>query len=301
MFNFRTVLTCCLLAFILGGCKSRDSVIPEEGRWNQPYTFFVAGHVYGNPDQAIDTLGLYPPLLDKWPSMNYDPKMKFGVFTGDIVKHNTVERWDSVEAQLSKLDIPVKMVPGNHDIRRGVPYDEFDRRFGPRYYSFRYRHDIFIFWDTNEDHWRITGPQMDMLVNELKSLRKVDNVFLFMHNILWWENDRNSPHYFPSFPNSQYNRHDTLNFWTEIVPQLESLDQDVYMFAGDIGAWCFSPGISYYRQNNMHMIASGMGCHAKSHFIRVHIDEDKNVTLELVALGDRPENDMGTLEDYRYE
>jgi len=44
------------------------------------YSFFIAGHAYGDPNDRGRTKGLYQPFKNKFEFLNNQKKLKFGVF-----------------------------------------------------------------------------------------------------------------------------------------------------------------------------------------------------------------------------
>ena len=88
--------------------------------------------------------------------------------------------------------------------------------------------------DPNLDKWNISGDQLEFLKTVLNdNLEEIDNIFVFFHQLIWWEEDNI---YGNVMPNSLFGRADTVNFWSEVEPLFSSLPNEVYMFAGDVGA-----------------------------------------------------------------
>ncbi len=239
------------------------------------YSFFVAGHVYGNP--GSDSLGVYYKFKNKFSYITSRPEIKFGVFTGDIVRHPSAEAWDSIDADVSELGLPVYFCAGNHDMYNRTL---FEQRYGRTYYSFMYDNDLFIVLDPNLDNWNISQPQLDMIDSAL-SFNNYENIFVLFHQVLWCDN----PLYNDLTPNSYEGKDDTINFWTAVEPRFHNLPNNVYMFAGDVGAINNSNNIFYDNYDNITLIASGMGNNsAYENFIVVNIDSEKNVTFDVVCL-----------------
>ena len=81
-----------------------------------PYSFIVAGHTYGS--HSGKNIGLHPKFYN-FLSNNYlrSQSTDFIVFTGDIVRHNDQESWDTVTHQLKQLALPYFFVMGNHEVQ----------------------------------------------------------------------------------------------------------------------------------------------------------------------------------------
>lgn len=260
----------------------------------EAYNFFVAGHAYGNPDSAMDYTGVYPDFYKWWPWLS-SSGMAFGAFAGDVVPWNVPERWDSLEKDLRQLPFPKHIVPGNHDLTIGLMYDEFDRRFGPRYHSFRHQKDLFLFVDTETYHWRIPVAQLNWIEDEMERAATAKNIFIVMHNIVWWDEDSLSRFHFPT-PNSLYNRLPS-NFQADLMPKLKGIPQNVYCFSGDTGRNCNGKALTYWNEDNVHLVTTGMGCKAESNFVVVEVDGNGATHLDVKWLGGV---DGGTIEDARY-
>ncbi|MCB0279071.1 MAG: metallophosphoesterase [Calditrichaeota bacterium] len=252
------------------------------------YSFFVAGHTYGVPED----LGIHPPFREKFAYIRGRPEIKFGVLTGDIVAANpTATDWDAVDADIDSLGLPVYFTVGNHDAEN-LPL--FENRYGSTYYHFSYENDLFIVLDPNLDSWNISGDQLDFLKEILMQQAGLShNVFVFFHQILWRDSD--SPFKYIIY-NSGAGRGDSINFWTEVEPLFRGLTNEVFMFAGDLGApW--SSDVTYDHYENITLIATGMGDHERENFIVVNVNSDKTVSFDLICLSDTV-SCLGNLTDY---
>lgn len=253
------------------------------------YSFFVAGHTYGVPEDA----GIHPPFRAKFEYIVSRPEIKFGVLAGDMVPANpSVSDWDSVDAHIRMLGLPVYFTMGNHDSENRPLFAD---RYGDTYYYFFYEKDLFIVLDPNLDAWNITGDQMIFLTNVLSEYATVsENIYVFFHQILWREND--NPFSYISW-NSAAGRADSINFWTGIEPLFRTLPNEVFMFAGDLGApW--STNVVYDHYDNITLIATGMGDSEGDNFIVVNVDSTKSVTFDLICLSDTNMFCLGELTDY---
>lgn len=254
-----------------------------------PYSFFVAGHTYGIPGDR----GIHPPFREKFAYIDSRPEIKFGVFNGDIVAPNpTAADWDAVDSDLDSLNVPVYFAVGNHD---SEDRQLFESRYGPTYYYFNYDKDLYIVLDPNLDAWNISGDQLIFLRNLIdEEAPFAQNIFVFFHQILWKEKE--NPFKYISW-NSTEGRGDTINFWSEVEPIFHQLPNQIYMFAGDLGA-SWSNNITYDHYENITLIATGMGDPDGENFIVVNVDDNKQVTYDLVCLSDTNLFCLGELTDY---
>ena len=198
-------LILCSMIFIFS-CQN-EVINPD-----QSYSFFVAGHTYGQP--GVDNIGLHPPFQQKFDFLN-SRNISLGFLTGDIVNISTEKNWDEVDSVLTYLNADVYYVAGNHDL---TDRELYEKRYGRTYYAFRKNNDLFIVLDPNIDHWNISGMQLNFLKETLLNATDARNIFVFFHQLLWW--DRNNKYQYVRM-NSREGRADTINFWEEIVPLFE--------------------------------------------------------------------------------
>lgn len=250
----------------------------------EPYKFFVAGHTYGSPSDSSG--GLHPPFLETLTEYNSSFPLEKGFLTGDIVKYPSVEKWEMVDEELADLDIDVRFVAGNHEYN---DLELFESRYGKTFNSFVFKNDLFVVLDGNLNNWNISGVQLTFLKEALDShTNAVENVFIFVHQIIFHD-------YLPVAANSDEGKGSPLTYETEVKPLLESLDNPVYLFAGDIGAFDWGPSLYHNQVNNVTYIASGMGSGLEDNFLVVEVDSRKRVSFTVVSLN---EEDLGELESY---
>jgi len=283
----KAVLRIKWLCILLVGYSFSNSVFGQN-----LYSFFVAGHTYGKP--GVNNIGLHPPFVEKFGYINSRSEIAFGVFTGDIVSPNpTIQDWGEVDDDIETLGLPVYFAVGNHDMENRPV---FENRYGDTYYSFIHENDFFIILDPNIDGWNISGEQLSFLENALLvNSGSIDNIYVFFHQLLWREDDNI---YSTIKPNSTEGRYPEINFWTEVEPIFNSLSNEVYMFAGDLGAAAWSSDFMYDKYDNITLVASGMGEGPElgDNFVVVNVAEDKSVTYDLVCLNNDL-NCLGELED----
>ena len=77
------------------------------------YSFFAAGHTYGNPMDEAHPLGLYKPFKEKISFINEDKKLKTGFLLGDVVWKPS--NWDTTVKDISLFEDSIHVVRGNHD------------------------------------------------------------------------------------------------------------------------------------------------------------------------------------------
>lgn len=268
---------------------------PEADKNPLEYSFFVAGHVYGYPGESEENIGVHPPFKQKLGLIKNDTSIAFGVFTGDIVYNGALEKeWDELDADIAAMGKKVYFAPGNHDIGHSTQRVVFEKRYGASYRSFTHNKDLFIILDPNLNQWNISGPQLTWLQNEIQNKAKSSrNIFVFFHQLLWWEAENQYKGYPPNSPSG---RAEEINFFTEVYPLFEGLDNEVVMFAGDTGV--YDTGFMYSKTQNITLIASGMGGRKQDNFIISRINKNGSIGFELISLNGETTDALGKLEDY---
>ncbi len=258
---------------------------------SEKYSFFVAGHTYGEP--GVNNAGFHPPFKAAFPIIQNRESIQFGILTGDIVSPSpTAQDWDEIDTDILDLGLPVYFAVGNHDME---DRPLFESRYGATYYHFSFRDDLFIVLDPNLNGWSIKGDQLEYLQDLLSSHSATHhNVFIFMHQLIWVEDD-NSFGYI-NF-NSSAGRIEPVNFWTEVEPLLQSLENQIFIFAGDIGVE-YRNDVVYDSYNNISFIASGMGDYDKDNFLIVDVKDDKDVEIDIICLESNVDC-LGDIHDYQ--
>ena len=219
-----------------------------------PFSFVVIGHVRGDDDGVMQPL--LGPLLAKVRTLK--PDMIF--LTGDMIygglgKNHRADiisqDWERLDAALAKVGVPVYRVAGNHDINDPMTRDIYFARYGKLPQAFSYRGSRFLLLNSsyvpegNETPPRVHGRQaylrgkqldtfqLDFLRKEISGEQRYDNVFLFMHHLLW-DNDEQAV------------------WWRDVHPLLVGRNVRA-VFAGDVGPRKFShmkrDGIDYIQSS----------------------------------------------------
>ncbi len=242
-----------------------ESSTDSDRKTSQNFSIFVAGHVYGRAGANHE--GVHPPLRPHLRRLGKDSLFAFGVYTGDIVGTGATEvDWDEIDLQIDQFfGKPIYFAAGNHDIEDRTFYEN---RYGETYYTFDRYHNRFIFIDGNMCHWNISGEQLELLNEALDNLENIENVFIFMHQVIWWH-----PH--TKYEKLRLNSHEGYlgipNYWEEIHPKLQGLKTPVYLIAGDIGAASWSSSLMYDKLDNVHLIASGMGSDDGDNIVELNV------------------------------
>ena len=116
---------------------------------NEKFTFAILGDkttggVLNWPifDRAVEEINLLQP--------------DFVVMIGDMIQGTVTDTsilnrmWKEFNSHAEKLDVPLYVLPGNHDISNEVMYDYWNQKIGLRYYSFVHNNSLFILLNTEE-------------------------------------------------------------------------------------------------------------------------------------------------------
>lgn len=261
--KFLSLLT---IVIILIGCGSQKNEVR--------YSFFVAGHAYGSIYFPAD--GLYNKFSQNKPFLDSISTLKFGVLTGDIVQKGTAEEWKAITRDLHTFDIPIYLAPGNHDYKNP---ELLQKHFPKKYHSFKMNNDLHIVIDATADGWSILGDQLAWLKKTINDNQSVTNIFVYVHQVIWKDTDHPFEHI---KVNSTEGLTNPPNFWSDILPLLETINQQVFIFAGDVGGAPWSSSMSYDKSNNLHFFTSGMGSGDNDNFILVNVMESGQARFEFV-------------------
>ena len=267
----KLIMLSCGVAFSMLMLTACDSAVQSEIKTQEEtYRFFVAGHVYGTP--RVDVVGVHPPFQRELNElMDSKTPAEFGVLTGDVVWRPTMQNWKEIDEVLEQLGIEVHIAPGNHDKRRNI----FEYRPGNSYYTFERNRDLFIILDNDTSDWSVRGEQLEFLTSAISQAHNHRNIFVFMHQLAWWEPDNE---FHCAKINSRSRKAGASNFHTELMPLFRGTENDVYVFAGDSGAF-LNRDPMFHRDGNVRWIASGMGG-GNGNFLVVDVSDKVDINLK---------------------
>ncbi len=141
----------------------------ERTKGKDPFSFAVIG----DPRTSQTVFG---KIIEQ---INRDKDLKFVILLGDITQKSRFEEYMLFLKKLSKLQKPVLVIPGNHDIH-GAGRVWFYRLFGPFYFSLKTEKAYFILMDTSEKR-HLFPFEVRWLEAKLKESQKYTYRFVFMH------------------------------------------------------------------------------------------------------------------------
>ncbi|HMU13688.1 MAG TPA: metallophosphoesterase [Flavobacteriales bacterium] len=229
-----SVLGCACLSFLTCDAPAQRSsfnnreVVPPDGTGH--YRILIGGHFHGTSNNRSG----YPAatLLANLDTINALAANVF-VCTGDLFMDPVNDRPRYVRALFSKLNMPLFNAPGNHDAPAvedprttllDIPFNVGD--------SGATRSDRVLILDTEQDNGSFTGDQLGML-EELRDVPGLRNVFIFSHRPVWAEDDQRYDGLFKDNTRSLTG----TNFRKDVYPLLEKLAEQarIYWISGSLG------------------------------------------------------------------
>jgi len=249
---------------------------------NEGYSFFIAGHTYGTPGLKYE--GLYGPFKSN-KRLKDCAFLPLGFLLGDTVVEASHHEFGVLKKDIESFrdNTKVYIATGNHEVGTG-PYnakrDIYIENFGAETYKYiEYKNDLFVILDTNINNWNLNNDQISMLKNLESNEGKYKNIFIFSHQIFWIEDG--NPKFSGLIPNSQEGRAKELNFWKEVFPIAKEIGDNLFFFAGDVGAFNNKSEFFYRSISGVDFFATGMGGGQRDNFMLIHVDK-KKVDIELV-------------------
>ncbi|MFQ6133676.1 MAG: metallophosphoesterase family protein [Armatimonadota bacterium] len=124
----------------------------------------------------------------------------FAIVTGDLTQHGTREDFATLSELLDAFDVPVHVMPGNHDVgnkRSGYTDDHvtserlalYEELAGPRYYSCEYDGLHFSCLDSNvlNSGLPTEREQMEWLAQDLAAAHDARYRIVITHYPLFWD------------------------------------------------------------------------------------------------------------------
>lgn len=222
------------------------------------FRFAVVGHTRGGPDNGV----IPNERLDELVREVGRAAPDFLILTGDLIWGDFFAGetgrpldeaairadWDAVDATFDRLGVPVRRVPGNHDLWDPVTRDVWVERYGPLESVFEFEGSSFVLMNScwtpapGEDRrcpgGYIRGIQhgadrLSFLARNLGEADSSEHVFVFQHHMLWWEDD--------------------AAWWRQVHPLLVRSGVRA-VFAGDLGPWKFS----HLERDGVHYVQSAV-------------------------------------------
>jgi serine/threonine-protein phosphatase CPPED1 len=123
---------------------------------------------------------------------------EFVMSVGDLIEGYSTDpgqwalEWSEFESKLDALQMPFFFCIGNHDMSNVPMSENWRRKFGRAYYSFRYRDALFVVLNSEEPRpkeqiYKFGPEQQEWLRQTLDQNRDVRWTFVFFHKPVWQE------------------------------------------------------------------------------------------------------------------
>lgn len=264
---------------------------PQQSTVTFPQTaFYVVGHAYGKPD---DGNALHSPVENYIKNLSENSLLEYGIFTGDISQYTEKDDYIYLKQLVEEKGQEIIAVPGNHDIwqNRTAFLEVFDQYYG----VFEKNSCLFIMLDPmgiwDDGSMDVSAEQIEMIAKALEKQERYQNIFVFTHEVIWFEegNER-----FGSFSaNTIYPN----NFKTEILPLFSNVDGQIFFISG-ASSWDRTGQIYYEQDGKYTYISCGVGGEVRDAVLEFYVDVDGYVTIKLIALNGDDPNALGRIQDY---
>lgn len=232
----------------------------------KPSTIIISGHVYNDKtsthiisDKLMELIISNQSLID-------------GVYlTGDIFFEPSEKDWDLLNNTFRNLDIQLQVAPGNHDIGfNNSTKKEIFKKSNQYNYPFviSSKSSVHIFDDTTVKPWSYQDKAM-MLAADYADINK--NLFLFGHHITIKE--------LLFIANSNEGKPSYIAEFNSIVTKLSPLYKNIYLIAGDTGAFEHLPTSLCINYNNVFYLAQGIKSHGQNEVLLLNNNQLSKIKL----------------------
>lgn len=121
----------------------------------------------------------------------------FVMSVGDLIEGYTEkpevidQQWREFQSYVNTLEMPFFYVPGNHDLTNKVMTEDYRKRIGKPFYSFRVGTSLFLSLSSedNPKSGSVGEQQLEMVRKAIEDNPGSAWTFVFIHRPLWIEND----------------------------------------------------------------------------------------------------------------
>ena len=250
------------------------------------YRYIVAGHIYGAP---LNKKSIFPAasLLGNLDRINR-AQPEFFMSLGDAVRLPSPIQFKTFRSSfLDRVSAPILNAVGNHDVASRERYlAEFP---GSTSYLFTHGRVLHIVVDTELDVGRISGAQLEWLLESLlaaESNDSISSVALYGHKLLYVVG-RDEFEVVSRHLNSHLGYQADALFNQNLLPALRRLAEkkQVTWFAGDIGC-AHSLPLFYVKeeQRDLTFVATGIGDTENDAILRVDVEESGRMSFRVLRL-----------------
>lgn len=166
---------------------------PWTATTQEPFRFALLGDKTGGSPGDWPLFDLSIAGINQW-------KPDFAVMIGDMTEGDSAdpariqEQWQEFKGHIDAFEVPLFVIPGNHDIPNAPALGRWNERLGRTYYSFVYRGCLFVMMNSME-LWKDNGAslgneQVEYVLDTLGRHKDVRHTFLFVH-VPYWQDGGN--------------------------------------------------------------------------------------------------------------
>lgn len=253
--------------------------------YDEAYSFFAAGHLYGAPANRDSTFPSSSILAAI--DMINSQKPAFFISLGDnYFSSSPLYVSNFIKSFALKLSMPLFTAVGNHD------NPSFEENFGSKYFDFTYGSEQFIFLDTELNKGEIKNEQLEYFRKVIKDFcenQQLENLFICTHKPIWSAHHPIYKIVFEHVNNQTDYPNDIHNFKNDIEPLLTDaqlkFNKNIYWISGDIGcSWTLPLFYAKDTKHNITYIATGIGNVLHDAIIKIDINKDGIVKFAPISL-----------------
>lgn len=232
----------------------------------KPSTIIISGHVYSDKsgthlisEKLMELIISNKELLDAV------------YLTGDVFFEPSEKDWNILNKTFQNLEIQLQVTPGNHDIgfKNSIKKEIFEKSNQFNYpFAISSKSSVHIFDDTTVKPWSYQDKAM-LLAAEYADINK--NLFLFGHHITIKE--------LLFIANSNEGKPSHITEFSSIVTKLSPLYKNIYLIAGDTGAFEHLPTSLCINYNNVFYVAQGIKNHGRNEVLLLNNDQLSKIEL----------------------
>jgi len=250
------------------------------------YSYLVAGHLYGAP---LNKQSIFPAasLLGNLDRIDR-AQPEFFMSLGDAVRlPSPIQLMTFRSSFLDRVSAPILNAVGNHDV---VSRERYLAEFpGSTTYQFTHGRALHIVVDTELDVGRISGAQLEWLLESLRAAESNDairSVAIYGHKLLYVVG-REKFEVVARHLNSHLGYQADALFNENLLPALRRLAEkkQVTWFAGDIGCAHSLPLFhAKEEQRDLTFVATGIGDTENDVILRVDVEESGRMAFRVIRL-----------------
>ena len=274
--KFSQFLSLVFITTQLSANSLNDFHISESLSDSLSFSFVSSGHIYGAANQSTP----YPAATILTNLDLFEGNLFFASLGDmyDVQNDNSINNLK--KSFLNKINIPVFNAVGNHDIINVNGYKEAFN-LNDTYFAFKYQNNLFIFLDTEKDNGKIIGDQRKFLENiSNKSINTRTNIFVFTHRFFWKSDEKNYLFFRLKPSKITFNKENSI---TSMLKKI-FINKKMFIYSGDLSQKQNLPAIYYKDDDNLIFIAIGNGDTVNDSLLQTNIDQNNNVTFDLVSL-----------------